>query len=159
MVVAVSSSSSSLELPGGSRPEREFCVGTYAGARVRTVSAQCVHRGVTTRACWGGAGQGACCPTDRLLLGRHRASQTAVCTATPALGIQFAVELSSCMQAKVTLKSDLFASLRLQRDVKVPNFYPRARAQAAVLQKHRRLQEHEGSPWLSYAVSRSSRSI
>ena len=45
--------------------------------------------------------------------------QTAVCTATAALGIQFAVELSSCMQAKVTLKSDMFASLRLQRDVKV----------------------------------------
>jgi hypothetical protein len=34
------------------------------------------------------------------------------------------------MQAKVTLKSDLFASLRLLRDVKVPNFLP-ARASAS----------------------------
>ena len=54
-----------------------------------------------------------------------------MCTATAALGIQFAVELSSCMQAKVTLKSDLFASLRLQRDVKVPqpaDLYHPARA-------------------------------
>ena len=50
---------------------------------------------------------------------RPRHAQTTLCTATPALGLQFAVEVSSCLRAKVTLKSEMFSSLRLQRDVRV----------------------------------------
>ena len=57
----------------------------------------------------------ACCRAHS----RPRHAQTTLCTATPALGLQFAVEVSSCLRAKVTLKSEMFSSLRLQRDVRV----------------------------------------
>jgi hypothetical protein len=35
------------------------------------------------------------------------------------LGVQFVVEMSSCLQAKVSFKDSMFDSLRIRRDVQV----------------------------------------
>ena len=45
--------------------------------------------------------------------------QTAICAATRSLGLQFSVEMSNCLQAKVTLKENLFDSFDLVEDVQV----------------------------------------
>jgi hypothetical protein len=42
-----------------------------------------------------------------------------VCSATVDLGVQFVVEMSSCLQAKVSFKDSMFDSLRIRRDVQV----------------------------------------